>query len=57
MVQDILSSPPSLPQVVIGNDILAVQYYRDENLTYVTDDNVSLLDLTTWWFITTLRKR
>ena len=57
MVQDILSSPPSLPQVVIGNGILAVQYYRDENLTYVTDDNVSLLDLTTWWFITTLRKR
>ena len=57
MVQDILSSPPSLPQVVIGNDILAVQYYRDENLTYVTDDNVSLLDLTAWWFITTLRKR
>jgi len=42
MVQDILPLPPSFPQVVIGNDILTVQYYSNENLTNVTDDNVSI---------------
>jgi hypothetical protein len=42
-------------QVVTVDGNLTGQCYRDKMLTPVTDHNVLLLVLTTWYFITTLR--